>query len=387
MTPDHQMSGSARPLRLMLYNSNRGVGGAEEHVVLLARYLDRSRVSVFAVCPASDAVRSFRDALEPHVDGLAAITFDYQHASNFFTLIRQIREWRIDVVHMHSGWWRGNVLSYLATRLAGVSAVVITEHLAPEEPEPLFYRIVRNGMARIVSATVSVSQKNFQQRSQFLSIPPSRAHVVENGVAVDDFQPAPLEEQARLRAELGIPASALVVGSVVRFEPGKGLEYFVDAMPEILRQCPDARFLLVGDGSLRAELEAQAERVGVRDRVHFAGFQTRPRPYLSLLDVFVLPVPVGSMSIALLEAMAMRKAVVMTFGGEGEAVVHGETGFSAEPRNPGSIAEYVTRLLSDDALRLGMGERARRHVEDHFSAATTARKLERIYDRVAGRVP
>jgi glycogen synthase len=279
------------------------------------------------------------------------------------------------------------VLSYLATRLAGVSAVVITEHLAPEEPEPLFYRIVRNGMARIVSATVSVSQKNFQQRSQFLSIPPSRAHVVENGVAVDDFQPAPLEEQARLRAELGIPASALVVGSVVRFEPGKGLEYFVDAMPEILRQCPDARFLLVGDGSLRAELEAQAERVGVRDRVHFAGFQTRPRPYLSLLDVFVLPVPVGSMSIALLEAMAMRKAVVMTFGGEGEAVVHGETGFSAEPRNPGSIAEYVTRLLSDDALRLGMGERARRHVEDHFSAATTARKLERIYDRVAGRVP
>jgi glycosyltransferase involved in cell wall biosynthesis len=81
----------------------------------------------------------------------------------------------------------------------------------------------------------------------------------------------------------------------------------------------------------------------------------------------------------LLEAMAMERAVVMTFGGKGEAVVHEQNGLVAEPRNPDAIADAVIKLLESAELRTKLGVAARRHVEEHFSAGTTARKLEGIY--------
>jgi glycosyltransferase involved in cell wall biosynthesis len=115
------------------------------------------------------------------------------------------------------------------------------------------------------------------------------------------------------------------------------------------------------------------------ERVRFAGFQADPRPYLGLIDAFVLPVPVGSMSIGLLEAMAMRRAVVITFGGPGEAVIDGVNGFCAAPRDPGAIAMAVIRLLRDPELRHAFGEAARQRVEDEFSAQGAARHLERLY--------
>jgi glycosyltransferase involved in cell wall biosynthesis len=295
--------------------------------------------------------------------------------------MRQIRDWRIDVMHMHNGYYRGQMLSYLAARAAGVRKVYVTEHLAPQHNERLDHTILRNLFVRNIDGMICVSTKNREQRAQFLETPADRTFVVENGIDVDDFVPIPLEQLDLLRQQHGIPADAQIVGSLVRFEPEKGLNYLMDAMPAIRAACPKAHLLLVGDGSLRDELAAHAERLGVSDYVHFAGFQTEPRPYLGLIDVFVLPVPVGSMSIALLEAMAMRRAVVMTFGGEGEAVVHGKTGFCAEPRNAQSLANYTISVLQSEALRQQLGNAARQHVEQHFSAATTARKLERLYSR------
>jgi glycosyltransferase involved in cell wall biosynthesis len=171
----------------------------------------------------------------------------------------------------------------------------------------------------------------------------------------------------------------LVLGTVVRFEPEKGLSYLIDALPAIKAACPNAYLLMVGDGSLREALQAQVAQLGLADSVGFVGFQRDPRPYLGLIDVFVLPVPVGSMSIGLLEAMAMRRAVVITFGGEGEAVIHGVSGFCAEPRKPDSIAAYVIRLLQDAALRKSMGEAAYQRIADTFSAQQVARTLGNLY--------
>jgi glycosyltransferase involved in cell wall biosynthesis len=85
------------------------------------------------------------------------------------------------------------------------------------------------------------------------------------------------------------------------------------------------------------------------------------------------------MSIGLLEAMAMQRAVIITFGGEGEAVVHGQSGFCAEPRNPDSIAHFVIQLLQDDTLRQQMGEAARQRIADTFSAQQVARTLGSLY--------
>jgi glycosyltransferase involved in cell wall biosynthesis len=150
-------------------------------------------------------------------------------------------------------------------------------------------------------------------------------------------------------------------------------------MPKIRAACPNAYFLMVGDGSLRCQLESQVAELGLTEYVRFAGFQSNPRPFFGLIDAFVLPVPVGSMSIALLEAMAMQRAVVITFGGEGEAVVHGQSGFWAKPCDPDSLAESIIPILQSPELKKALGEAARQRIEEHFSAPQVARKLEKLY--------
>ncbi|MES1174338.1 MAG: glycosyltransferase family 4 protein [Myxococcales bacterium] len=351
----------------------------EEHMELIARHLDRRRFEVFAICPSLESLAPFHENLIKYSDHFAPITFDYEHPFNFPALVRQIRDWRVEVMHMHNGYYRGQNLSLLAAMVAGVRKVYVTEHLAPEQPEMRHHALMRNLFVRFVSGTICVSEKNYQAREKLLYTPPERTFIVENGVDLDDFQPIPEATLAELRARYSLPPDAEIVGTIVRFEPPKGLEYLIDAMVKIRQARPKAYLLMVGDGTIRAELEARCARLNLTEFTRFTGFQTEPRPYLGLMDVFVLPVPVGSMSIALLEAMAMRRAVVMTFGGKGEAVVHDENGLCAEPRSADAISEAVIRLLSSTELRNKLGAAARSHVERHFSAETTARKLEDIY--------
>ena len=111
----------------------------------------------------------------------------------------------------------------------------------------------------------------------------------------------------------------------------------------------------------------------------FAGFQSDPRPYLSLMNAFVLPVPFGSASIGLLEAMAMRRAVIITFGGEGEAVIDGETGLTPPPRDPVALAEAILRVVQDPAFEQRLGAKARARIEREYSSHNVARQLLALY--------
>jgi glycosyltransferase involved in cell wall biosynthesis len=379
-----QNDSSASKIKLLLFTNSVAVGGMEEHVKLLARYLDRDQFDVFAICPDWKPTEPFCQSLSQVVDHLAQITPDRRYGSwrqiiETIRLIRQLRAWHIQVMHMHSTTYHGQILAMLASKIAGVKRIYVTEHLAPETNLPLLERLSRDLFSFMVSGIVSVSEKNYRARVEHIYTPHDRTIVVANGVDVKEFPSIPKDLLDTLRVKYALPADAQVIGTVVRFEPEKGLNDLIAALPSIRAACPQAHLLMVGDGSLRAALEQQASDLGVREYVHFTGFQSNPRPFLGLMDAFVLPVPVGSMSIGLLEAMAMRRAVVITFGGKGEAVIHGESGFCAEPRNPESIAHFVIQILQNPDLQLRLGETAYQRVEEEFSAQRVAQVLGQLY--------
>lgn len=373
-----------RRTRVLVLTNSIAIGGMERHVELLARHLDRARFDVFTVCPEWPAIDGFAATLRRVSEHHRRCTPDrrwgvWRQLRDAWRLYRQLRAWRIDVVHMHLTAFAGGVWVLAAARLAGVPVVLCTEHLAPERQVSLPARALRYIFTRSLSQLICVSEKNREARARHLYTPHERTTVVANGIDPDDFVPVDAAVVAAVRQELGLPEDAQVVGSVVRFEPEKGLNYLLDAMPAVLEQHPTVYLVLVGAGSLQSELEAQATRLGLRERVIFAGFHPDPRPYLALMDVFVLPVPVGSMSIGLLEAMAMRRAVIITFGGPGEAVVHEESGLWAPPRDPETLGQSIVRLLADPSLAHQYGEAARRRVEEQFSAGSVARHLSLIY--------
>lgn len=373
-------------IRILLFVNSIAIGGMEEHVVLLARHLNRDAFEVFAISPDWPATKGFNQALAAAADHVVEITPDRRYGRwrqliESVRMFRYLRTWRIEAMHMHSTTYRGQFVSFLIARLAGVKQIYVTEHLAPDAPLRLKERLLRDIFSLSVNGVVCVSEKNYRARANYLYTPHARTTVVENGVDVDDFPPIPSDVLDTLRREYQLPDEAQIIGTVVRFEPEKGLNDLIAAFPAIRAACPRAYLLMVGDGSLRQELEQQARDLGVIEYVRFTGFQRNPRPFLGLMDVFVLPVPVGSMSIGLLEAMAMGCPPVITFGGKGEAVIHGENGFCAEPRNPASIAQWVTTILQDPELQQRFRHAARERVEQAFSAQRVARVLGELYEK------
>ena len=379
-------------VRILLLCNSVQMGGMEEHVRMLAEELDRDCFTVFAVTPDWEPTAAFTAAMARAADYATVNTPDrrsglFRQLRDSIRLIRHVRRERIDVVHMHSTGHRGENLAAICSWLGGADAVYISEHLAPAHRLAFFERGQRNFFSERVSGIVCVSAKNHVERSRWITTPPHKTVVVPNGVDTSRFHPTDVETRSRLRLEHQIPEDATVIGTAVRFEAGKGLDVLIDAFAALHRTHPATALLMVGDGKLRDQLVGRVESLGCSAAVHFVGFQDDVRPFLAIMDVFVLTVPVGSMSIGLLEAMATGLPSVITFGGEGEAVVHGENGFCAEPGDPESVAGYLAELVENPQRRAAFGHAARQRVIDHYSSQRVASSLAELYLNGPSAVP
>lgn len=385
-TEQHAANVTTSRLRILLFANSVAIGGMETHIEMIARDLDRSKAEVFTICPQWESIDPWAATLAASADHSARITPDRRYgllalAKEAIRFWRQLRNWRIQVMHIHLTSYVGGACALLIARLAGVPVVICTEHLAPQHVLPWTTRLRCSLFSRNINRIVCVSLKNRQLRQRFMYTPSDRTTVINNGVDVAEFEPTSAAELQRMRTQLGIPDNVPVVGTAVRFVEEKGLPYLLDALPKVLSAVPNTYLLMVGDGPQRGQLEEQARRLGISERVIFAGFQTDPRPYLSLMNAFVLPWPYGSASIGLLEAMAMRRAVIVTFGGEGEPVLNEVTGLRTPPRDPSSLARAMLRIIQDPAFEHRLGEQARRRIAEEFSSQSIANQLLAMFTR------
>jgi glycosyltransferase involved in cell wall biosynthesis len=179
---------------------------------------------------------------------------------------------------------------------------------------------------------------------------------------------------------------AVLIGRVARLEPEKGMEVFVDAAAKLAPAWPRAQFLVIGDGPLRAQLEHQAERLGIDDRVHFLGFRSDGRALIANLDVLAISSHSDGSPLAIVEAMAAGVPVVATeTGGIPDQIRDGVDGLLVEPGNPGAFAGALESLLCDEDRIRSMGAAARRHAEAEFDYAPMVDRIERIYSAAAAR--
>jgi len=291
-------------------------------------------------------------------------------------LRRAIRRMGPDIVHTHSS--KAGFLGRLAARAAGVPHILHTPHGHVFEGyfSPLatraftaLERLAARWTDRIITLSDAEAQDHLRLRigrpEQFVTIP--------SGVDLDTLRaasPAPLVS--------GHP----VIGAVARLVPVKGLQYLIDAAPEILRRCPDARFLLVGDGEMRPALEAQAHGLGLADRIVFTGFREDIPALIAGMDVLVLPSLNEGMSRVLVMTMALGKPIVATrVGGVAELLGDGEAGLLVPPRDPAALAEATTTLLRDATRASALAEAGRRRAP-RYSAEAMLGALAKVYHEV-----
>lgn len=301
-------------------------------------------------------------------------------------LYRLIRGSRVDLVHTHTS--KAGILGRLAARLAGVPHIVHTPHghyfvggYAGRALTHLFVRLER-WAARFTDRIVGLTEQEIRDHVARGIGRPEQFVVIPSGIALPEF--GATADAPALRAALGLPASATVVGAVGRLEPIKGHRYLLEAVGRLAPRCPDLHVALVGDGELLAELRHDAERAGLASRAHFLGWREDVATLLHAFDLFALPSLNEGQGRALVEAMAAGLPIVASAaGGIPEVLAGGAAGLLVPPADAGALARAIETLLADPALRARLGAAARERA-GRYTVEASLRTLEALYDELLG---
>jgi glycosyltransferase involved in cell wall biosynthesis len=215
--------------------------------------------------------------------------------------------------------------------------------------------------------------------ARWLDLPEDAIRVIHNGFHL----PAELAPSARdeVRAELGVPADAFVVGSITRFSEEKRPQLFIDMARVLAASHPRLRFVVFGNGVKLEEMRAYVASAGLGGVVRLPGLTDNAWRSLAAMDVFVLTSRFEGLPNVLVEAQASGLPIVCTgVGGMVETFVEGETGYSVPAATPEALADAVARLADDPALRARMSDRAFRHARAAFGIETMLDQTARAYD-------
>jgi len=269
-----------------------------------------------------------------------------------------------------------NILGPIVGRLAGVPVIVGGRRNLNYWMGPLtssLQRFANRYTTRLLANSEAV--KEHVVRTEHIH--PAQVDVIYNGLDVERFRPDP-ESRAAMRQKFGFTDDQILIGAVSVLRPIKGCEDFIDAAALVLRQQPSTRFVLVGDGPIRSELELRAKALG--DCFTFAGAQPDVRPFLQMFDIGVLSSESEGFSNSILEYLAAGLPCVVTdVGGNREAV--GNAGVSIPVRDPNALAKALVGLVSDPALRQSLASAALARAPQ-FSLAAAQRNLVSYYQKL-----
>ncbi len=366
--------------RILYVHGIESIGGAERDLIALLSKLDRRIWHPALACPGTGPLRKM--ALEHDVPAYPANLPPWRKVSSLvsrYATVRRLRKLLADVqpalVHVNDLWW----VPHTVRAVAGLShRIPIIAHIR-QETQP---RKVRQYALDQVDYVVAVSHQ-VEQSMLTGGVSPVRIRTHYSGV--DCSVKVSSEGNQDIRAQHGVPREALLLGTVANLLPLKGYEVILDALPAILAAVPTVHYLIIGGGGAEyyARLKAITVEQGIADRVHFAGFQESVGSYLSALDLYVHPSLKEAFGLAVVEAMAMGKAVVATTtGGLPEVVLQGETGLLVPPGDVESLAETVVSLLQNRVRREQMGNRGMARAHERFSLNASVAQMEHLYDEV-----
>jgi glycosyltransferase involved in cell wall biosynthesis len=366
-----------RKIRVLECIRQGQIGGGETHLLSLVENLDRDRFE--------PVVLSFTEG--PMVERLRAlgVRTHVLHTERPF----DVTKWRkvkqlmaaegVDLVHAHGTRASSNTL--WAARRLGIPLVYTVHGWSFHDDQPFWVRRLRIWGERWITGrsalNIAVSASNRQTGVD--QIPGFQAVVVNNGIDQRKFSPA--RSFTDVRGELNIPRDAVLLLFLARFTAHKQPLTLIRAFHEAVGKMPELRLLMVGEGDEKEAGIRLATELGLGDKVHFSPFRQDVPDVLAAADIYVLPSLWEGLPIGLLEAMAMRKAVIGTkVDGTREVLQDGENGLMVEPGDAGALAAAILRLAGDQGLRESMGARAVETVRDRFNAAVMTKEIENIYN-------
>jgi len=372
----------ARPIRVLFVVPALPVGGAERHLTTMLPRMDPARFTPSVICIGEEG-ELFSTLRAAGIEAAALRLHKRQAVRALIELVMMMRRTRPDVVVVQG--YNAETLGRIAARIAGVKHTINWVHNASGLVQRgTVRRTVDRALTRWTSAYFGVAEAQRPYLVDELGHPDDKIRIIYNGVDLAKFRTS---TDRGVRAEFGFAEDDPVVGIVARLRPEKDHVNFLRAARTVVDELPRARFLIIGDGAIRPQLEALCTELQITPNVHFAGSRNDVPRLLPAIDVFVLSsVTVECFPIALLEAMACaRPAVCTAVGGIPEMINDGETGYLVPPKDPPQRAARLVRLLQDPLTARRMGRAARARVEAEFDLdRSIAAAQQAIEDVVSG---
>jgi glycosyltransferase involved in cell wall biosynthesis len=358
-------------------------GGAEHLALLIATRLDPDRFDSIMCVSRWPLTGPWKDdpSAQQAVDILEASPARFLPLARrrkvdvgaFARLERFLRRERVDVLHAHK--FGSNVWGTLAGRIARVPVVLAHEHTWSYEGQPLRRLLDRELIARGATRFIAVSREDRRRMSEVEGIDPARTLFIPNGVL---SSPEPTGRD--VRAELGIPAAAPVIGTVGVLRPQKALHVLLRAVAELRDRRPEVRLLIVGDGPERAGLQELAAELQMLDAVSFLGHRGDVPDVLRAIDVAVCCSDFEGSPLAVMEYMDAALPIVATaVGGVPDLIEPGVHGLLVPRGDHAALARGIAQLLAEPQAAREMGERARERRRSEFDIDTLMRRLEALY--------
>ena len=358
---------------ILLLCNELNFGGTEGQFVEIACRLDRSRWDPHVSCVRAEGPQRARlGAAGVHAWSCGRGSFKSpRFAVAVVKLASFLRAHRVRLVHCFEFY--SNLLGVPAARLARVP-VVIASQRDLGNLRPPSQRRLHNVALRLADYVVVNTGTVAERLEKARIVAPTRIVVIPNGVDCTRFSPSQGEDH---------PSGRILIGAVAMLRPEKGLVDLVQAAGHVVERCPQARFLIWGEGPLRPQLEGLVRDLGLGGAFALAGATLEPEAALRQLDIFVLPSLSEACSNALLEAMASGRAVVATRVGGTPALVEDEvTGLLVPPGDPAALAKAILRLIEEPALASALAARAQKWVRAEFGIDRMVARFEALYDTV-----
>lgn len=357
-------------MNILHINEQQGWRGGEQQSSYLIRGLvRRGHNVVIAGKPESEFLTV--DHGSPEIMRVPAPFIGEFDVWTAWTLARAVRRYRVDILHAHTS--HAHSAACMAQMLARQGRVVVSRRVdfPPRTGWINRWKYSRPDMFVAVSNYIANVMRTY-------GIEEARLRVVHSATDPSRFDVPPLS-----RTELGVPENAPLLGNVAALVGHKDHANLLAAMPLVLRELPNLRLIIVGEGELRPAVERQIAELGIGPSVRLLGHRSDVPRILRTLDAFVLSSKEEGFGGACLEAMACGLPVVSTAaGGMPETVIHEKTGLLVPIRDPQALAAAIVRVFHESDFAERLGAQARQQVHERFTTDHMVMGNLAVYEEV-----
>jgi glycosyltransferase involved in cell wall biosynthesis len=367
-----------KPINILHIISTLHVGGVENQLALILGKYDRRKLSPL-VCSLSDKGEIGREIKESGIEVIPLKKLGHQFN---WTIVRDIykliKTRDVKIVRTHQ--YHANLYGRLAAWLAKVPCIVASVHNVYTQDKKLHRRIINRFLSGFTDRVVAVSETVKRDIVKYDGLRADKVTVIYNGIDAQRFFNI---SGNSIRANLGIPLEAHVVGTVGRLTIQKGQRYLIDAVAMLKEKFPQIALLIVGDGPMRDDLQNCAKTLGIDKNAIFLGTRRDIPQLLSAMDIFVLPSLWEGLGTALIEAMASGKAVIATDIAPFREIINSEkVGILVPVKDRRAIASSIELLLNNKALAQTLAECAKERSFSNFSMDITTNRYVGLFENI-----